>query len=321
MSLDSYIEGLTKQAERNKVEQVYLKTASIEELKAMLGMDKSAEDVNPGWLESQKGMYRARRASDKGLGKLVASRDLIKDRYKGYAKGSIAGGAGGAGLGALVGLLAKNSKNKAQLGAALGGLSGVILGGAAGTTMAEMKYLKDRGVNPKLLGLGSATFTPEAAEKYLPKKASLEVGDAAGRILAKMAAIGQPKLTPEEVQEAIQSAQAREDIPGRATRWGRAGGALGMGVGAGIGGGLGHAVSKALGARSGLAGAVAGGLGLGAAGGLLGSRIGRAEGAEEAAADRLVSLLRARKNMQRGAGLGYMAAQQQMGANPFPAGR
>jgi hypothetical protein len=286
MSLDSYLEGLTKEAEQKKVEQVYLKTASVDELKALLGMNKKAAKkkesaINLGTLSGAMEAGEGRRFAGGALGTV------------GGLAGGALGGAGGFGAGAAASrLLGGRAKWLMPAGLLAGSAYGQWRGGKA---------------------LGRVAQDPQ-------KTAALEVGDAAGRILAKMAAIGQPKLTPEELREAYQAAAEREDIPGRAKRWGRTGGALGAGVGAGVGGGLGHFVTKALGAKSGLPGMVAGGLGLGAAGGLLGTRIGRAEGAEEAAADRLLSQMRARRNMMRGAAAGYMAGRQ-AGGSPFQAGR
>lgn len=161
------------------------------------------------------------------------------------------------------------------------------------------------------LGAGYALGKTGSAEKLA------EVGDAAGRILAKIAAgeappslamanaTGQPMMTAEELEEAIQSAQGREDIQGRAQRWGRAGAGLGGGAGLAMGGGAGYGIGRALGKP--LLGAGIGALGGAGLGGLIGQRVGTAEGAEEAAADKLVSMLRARRAFNAGTGHGYMA--------------
>jgi len=168
-----------------------------------------------------------------------------------------------------------------------------------------------------------AKFSPEAAKKYftadelaeMRKTSSAEelisIGDAAGRLMAKTAL----EIEPSEVTEAIQGAQEREDIPGRARKWGMGGAALGglgggaLGAGAGLGGML---LAKKFGLNMpspGIQKAIVGGGGAAGAvgGGLLGHRIGAQEGAEEAAADKLVSMIRGRRAYLAGGDAGYQA--------------
>ena len=122
----------------------------------------------PGLWKSQKGIYRASRASEKGIGRLVASPELIGERATGGLKGMAAGGAGGAGLGAIAGKLSKKVKG-GRTGAVLGGIGGAIVGGPLGAARAESKYLKKRGITQRALGLGGARFSREAKKKYLTK--------------------------------------------------------------------------------------------------------------------------------------------------------
>lgn len=132
----------------------------------------------------------------------------------------------------------------------------------------------------------------------------IKVGDAAGRVLAKMAETPGVDVDPEELAEAIDEAKGRENVPGRSRAWGMGGAALG-GM---AGGGLGYGASRLLGARPWLR---AGAAGLGAlAGGAGGAYLGSREGAEEAQADQLVSLLRGRRAFQTGAQEGYGQGMQ-----------
>jgi hypothetical protein len=142
----------------------------------------------------------------------------------------------------------------------------------------------------------------------LSKKSSvnalMEVGDASGRVLAKMAqAPGMNAPIPiEEIRESIEEAQAREDIPGRAKRW-QVGGGVGGGV---MGGAGGYGAGRLIGPRAGLVGA-----GLGAVGGALGGQeLGKRHGAEEARADKAVAMLRALRAHQAGAMTGYGAGMR-----------
>ena len=154
----------------------------------------------------------------------------------------------------------------------------------------------------------------------------VNVGDAAGRMLAKSAAVARaPSPLPlEEIQESIQEARARENVPGRGRR-AAFGGAVGGGLAGGAAlGGLGMLARKRFGLVAPLAGAGIGAIG----GGALGARLGRGHGEEEARADRAVSMLRAlkahRAGMTRGLRTGVIYGSQmrkQGSRNPFARGR
>jgi len=152
-------------------------------------------------------------------------------------------------------------------------------------------------------GAGAAGF---GLGKLSSARELVEVGDAAGRLMAKTAL----ELDPAEVGEAIEAAKEREDIPGRARRWGAAGAGIG-GLGAGALGALGGmGVSKMLGGKGRIAAPLIGAALGGTGGGVLGHRIGTEEGAEEAAADRLVSMLRGRRAYMAGGQQGYAQGLQ-----------
>lgn len=284
------------------------KTAAVDE----------SGNVRPGWFSAQRGMTRAMRASDKGIKSLLATPELIGERATKGLTHSLAGlgigTAGGAGIGAIASLL---SRGKLPLTSAV--LGGTIIGGAAGATIgdvhgqlaADKKFLGGRGITPHWGGLTGATFSPEAASKYLnksdiPKTAAqlLKVGDAAGRILAKVAETPGVDVDPQEVAEAIDEAKGREDVSSRARNWGIGGGALGGLGGGALGYGAGALLSRNPWVRGGAAalGAIGGGAG--------GAYLGRQEGAEEAQADRLVSFLRGRRAFQTGAQEGYGQGMQ-----------
>lgn len=278
----------------------------------MLGKTGAAEGggINPGWLQAQKGMRRASLAPGS---RFFAHPDLVQSQALESLKGMAIGGGIGAGVGTVGGALASLlSRGRiglgtgAGVGAGIGGLGGLGIGDIMGSAKADKAFLAKRGVIPHWGGLRGATFTPEAASKYLSKTSSatlLEVGDAAGRIMAKCAE--GPEINPEEVAEAIEEAKEREDVPGRSRAWGIGGGALG-GL---AGGGLGYAVPRLLGANPWAKGI---GAGLGAlAGGIGGAYLGSQEGGEEAQADRLVSFLRGRRAYGTGADEGYQAGLQQ----------
>jgi hypothetical protein len=153
----------------------------------------------------------------------------------------------------------------------------------------------------------------------LPEPEIIEVGDAAGRLLAKSASRITAKekvaillkergktagVVPiDEIRESIQEARERENIPGRARSSAIAGG-IGGGIGGGVAGGaLGMLAKKRLGLAAPVVGAGLGMLG----GGYGGARAGSAYGEEEARADRAVAMLRALKAHQAGMGSGFRA--------------
>lgn len=173
------------------------------------------------------------------------------------------------------------------------------------------------------MGAGAALAPNQPKVASLKLASLINIGDAAGRMLAKLAEgtlipnlTGQPTLTPEEMQEAVEGAKEREDVEGRAQSWGRGGALLGAAGGGAAGAGAGYGLGKLLGFRAPLGAGVGGAAGA-VLGGLYGRRIGQAEGAEEAVADKLVSMLRARRAFGMGAGQGYMAGLGQ-GTSEFP---
>lgn len=132
--------------------------------------------VDPGWWEAQKGIVRANRASDKGVGQFLANNELVGSRMKkGLGHGAVGGALGAAG-GALIGHKVKGVG--AGLGAALGGGAGSYGGLLHGQYKADKEHLKGKGIEMKMLGLGGARFTPEAAKKYLKKQSSALGGGA-----------------------------------------------------------------------------------------------------------------------------------------------
>lgn len=224
-------------------------------------------------------------------------------------------------------LVKSKAKDVAQTYSKARGLSGV---GTYGPQMAGGKGIggalietakKHPGVATGVVGAPVAAGAGYMMGKSGSARALIEVGDAAGRTMAKTALM----IEPSEVTEAIEGAQEREDIPGRAKRWGRAGAGLGavgggaLGAGAGLGGMLlakklglnvpSNAIQKAIIGGGGGAGAIGGGV--------LGHRIGQQEGAEEAAADKLVSMIRGRRAYLAGGARGYGAGLQR----GFMAGR
>jgi hypothetical protein len=154
----------------------------------------------------------------------------------------------------------------------------------------------------KLLSPGHAGTEPEEAD------GGADDWKGAAALLNKLAG---PELTPEDLQGAIEGAQAREDIEGRGQRAGIGGAAAG-GLGGALGGGaLGYGVGSLL-HRPGL-GATIGGAAGGMGGGVAGYEMGKQHGADAAAADRAVSMLRALRARDQGVeeGIG-------MGLNPGP---
>lgn len=230
--------------------------------------------------EAIMGVLKAIGATARGTGKA-----LMKGQGGRALKALKGGGARIGREGAAYGKGVANTARTAYQGAG---------GGAKGVWEATKGLAK---THPELAvaggaGLGAGAYKMASAE---------EVGDAAGRILAKAAA-----LDMDELRESVEEAKEREDIPGRAKSWqiggGVAGGAAG---GAGLGA-AGIGLSKMLGkgrVALPLAGAALGGL----AGGAAGQHFGKQHGAEEAAADKMVSMLRALRAHRMGAQAGGQA--------------
>jgi len=258
--------------------------------------------------------------------------------------GSILGGLAGSSLGGYLGYKGGRTLPSRIARTFGGGVAGGLLGAAFGMGLPAsfIDEPEGRPATPeeveRIVQQAEAEGTTDPGwlaaqkgKKYLDKSGAakvsslMEVGDAAGRIMAKMAegtfmpnVTGQPALSPGEIEEAIQNAQEREDIEGRAQQWGRRGTVAGGLGGGALGAGAGFGVGKLLKAKAPLAAGV-GALGGAALGGLYGRRVGQAEGAEEAVADKLLSMLRARRAFGAGAGHGYVQGLTQgFGANQFP---
>lgn len=122
------------------------------------GFEKKAEEKDPSWWQKQKGMYRAMRSSDSGVGKVLASNELVGSRIKNSLPRAVLGGLAGVGAGALL--------HKSPEGMMLGGGLGALGGQAWGQHKADSEYLKNRGIESRWGGL-SANFSPEAKKKYI----------------------------------------------------------------------------------------------------------------------------------------------------------
>lgn len=123
------------------------------------------EDAKPGYWARRSGVVRA--SSDKNLGGIIGieNNDLIGALVtKGLGHGLV-GAASGAAAGGLAGALSRG-KVSPRLATAIGGLLGYSIGSAHGSYQARKKYLADKGINLKYLGLDSE-FSPEAQKKYI----------------------------------------------------------------------------------------------------------------------------------------------------------
>ncbi|NNL48478.1 MAG: hypothetical protein HKO76_08945, partial [Acidimicrobiia bacterium] len=97
MSLDSYLEGLTKEAEQERVEKVYLKTASDEELMSLVGIQSSDRREHAGKTKEAKIPKVMRDAALGGVvGATRGGYQLDEDRLKGALGGALLGGVLGA---------------------------------------------------------------------------------------------------------------------------------------------------------------------------------------------------------------------------------
>lgn len=138
------------------------------------------DEVDPGWVAAQKGMSRASRSGKSIREQWHIDDDIIGSSARagttGGLKGLALGGAGGAGLGTLAALAARGSGVPVSAGALLGAGIGSAIGGSVGEFMGHSRAfddkMRERGVYPRWGGVLGARFSPEAAEKYLPKQAS-----------------------------------------------------------------------------------------------------------------------------------------------------
>lgn len=131
------------------------------------GFEKQSKQENkPSWYEREKGVVRAM-TDNKNLGGHIGLVNWphVKERLKKSLSHGAVGGIGGAGAGAAIGALTKG-RHGIGAGALIGGLTGLAAGDAHGIYHADKKYLKDRGIDTKHLGL-SHEFSPEAQAKYI----------------------------------------------------------------------------------------------------------------------------------------------------------
>jgi hypothetical protein len=260
------------------------------------GMDKEAIGPILGALgRAAKGAWGAgTKAFGKGATKTTGQRLIA-----GAKAGAKAGGEGlkqtgqvakqyGKGIGEAYRTL--RGKGMGRFQAALG--TGVAAPGAAATALGA------GGLGAYGLGR-SMGRSAERSDIYKRAEALIEVGDGAGKVLAKMSAIDATPIPMEELRESLQEARAREDIPGRGRRTAILGGGLGA-LGAG---GAGYGLGRIFGPKAGLVGAGIGALGGGAGGALLGKGYGQ----EEARADRAIAMLRALRAHRMGAQHGARA--------------
>lgn len=136
------------------------------------GIKKSAKQKEPGWFAKQKGLQKATRSSDKGLGKYITDPELSKKMRsggtKGFLRGIPYGSLAGAGAGAIYSI-AKKSPYKGTIipmSSILGGLEGGAIGQMIGQNRAMKEHLKGKGIESKYLGL-KLKFSPEAKKKYI----------------------------------------------------------------------------------------------------------------------------------------------------------
>lgn len=130
------------------------------------GFEKMAkEDKDPGWWDKQKGMARAMRKSDSGVGQIIADPELIKKRVSEGGRSAGKGALGAGATGAAIGGLARRGK-----GALIGGGLGALLGGTGGfdygVHKANKAHLGSKGIKLKNMGF-SSEFSPEAEKKYI----------------------------------------------------------------------------------------------------------------------------------------------------------
>lgn len=142
------------------------------ELDQVISFDDRPE---PGFWSKQAATSRAMRRADSGFGKYIASDELIGARTTQPMKYGLGAGAVGAGLGAATGALLDPTrggrakfgrKGTAAIGAAVGGLGGMLGGSSYGSYRADKDYLAKRGIYIGVTGL-SPSFSKEAARKYL----------------------------------------------------------------------------------------------------------------------------------------------------------
>lgn len=144
------------------------------------GFEKQAKDKkdDSSWWEKQKGLARATRKGESGLGLVLAHPELLKkrraygkkDALEGLKNFGLGGAAAGAGAGLYHAVHSGRPKTKgALIGAGLGGVLGGAIGADTGLTTgmlrADKQYAKRKGIETSMLGFHK--FSPEAKKKYI----------------------------------------------------------------------------------------------------------------------------------------------------------
>lgn len=129
-----------------------------------------SEDERPeaGYWAKSMAATRASRRSHSGIGKTLASDELIGARTMHGVKHGLIGAGIGGGIGAAAGAVVARKAHVAGLGALIGASAGSGIGQIHGIDKADREYLGKRGIKQDFLG--RTTLTPEAAGKYLHKK-------------------------------------------------------------------------------------------------------------------------------------------------------
>jgi len=123
-----------------------------------------------GYWSNNMAATRAMRASDKGVGLVLADPELIGNRVTKSLGHSLAGAGIGAGAGAGIGaLVAKNMPRGrgAGIGAIIGGLTGAGIGDVHGMYSADKAYLAKKGITMRGGGFLAPKLSKEAQQKYL----------------------------------------------------------------------------------------------------------------------------------------------------------
>jgi hypothetical protein len=291
-------DDVVKEAASKILELVDVCDGDLEKVAVALGEQGMSKEAIGGILSAigrgAKGIWQAGRGAGGVKAGLSAAGKAVTPAAKGVGE---AAKTYGRGMGAA-----------AQKGYAAGG------GGARGALGAVGEMARQSPGTAAALAGGAGLGGGYMMGKKGSAEELTEVGDAAGRLLAKMAMapdMNQP-IPIEEIRESIEEAQAREDIPGRARRW-QVGGGAGGGA---LGGAAGYGAGRLIGPKAGLVG-----MGVGALGGALGGQhLGKEYGAEEARADKAVAMLRALRAHQAGAMTGYGAGMRrgyEMGGQPL----
>jgi hypothetical protein len=336
MSLSQYLEVLVEEKRSEEMKKEAFASLSDEDL-MKVAFSKSAKKDMPPFLEQNrpakvKEIYGALKRDHPdmpaGMKARIASRQGKKGKqhqgppYKGpLTKGASWDSVVKAvkGFPGAVANKARQVKGTYQTAAAgpLGqGVSGPLLPGQSRGVGAGLKAVATQhpGVAAGVAGatgLGAGYALSPSGGQNKTAALLLKVGDAVGRMLAKEAA--EVGLPISELQESMEEARAREDVPGRARKSAILGGIGGGTLGAAGGAAAGYGLGRVLGLPRVATSAVSGALG-GIGGGMLGAAKGKEYGTREAEADKVLSALRAARAAQLGYGAGvqrgYMAGMQ-----------